>query len=82
MDIERSIREFVAGHARWHGPASTLASDYPLIANDVLDSMAIFETIAFLEEEFGIEVEDDDLIPENFETVAAIASLVSTIQAR
>ena len=82
MDIEEEVRGFLIKNSRWHGSAAGLTSDYPLIENDVLDSMAIFETIAFLEDHYGIEVSDDDLIPENFETIAAIARLVTNNQAR
>ena len=82
MDVEQSVRQFLVDNSRWRGPASGLTVDYPLIENEVLDSMAIFETIAFLEHQFGIEVEDDDLVPENFATIGAIARLVSNSQNR
>ena len=78
MDVEQQVRQFIVDRTRWHGSAEGPASDYQLIENDVLDSMAIFETIAFLEDQFGIEVKDDDLVPENFATIAAIARLVSS----
>jgi acyl carrier protein len=82
MEVEQQVRQFIIDTLRWHGPPSSLTSDYPLIQNDVLDSMAIFETIAYLEDQFGIEVQDDDLVPENFQTIAAIARLVSNNQAK
>ena len=82
MDVEEQIRQFLVEKVRWRGPAASLTSDYPLIEKEVIDSMAIFETIAYLEDEFGIEVQDDDLIPENFETIAAIARLVSNNSSR
>jgi acyl carrier protein len=77
MDIEQQVRQFIVDRTRWRGSSEGPASDYQLIENDVLDSMAIFETIAFLEDQFGIEVKDDDLVPENFATVEAIARLVT-----
>jgi acyl carrier protein len=80
VEIEQQVRQFIVEKLRWHGAAATLTSDYRLIENDVLDSMAIFETVAFLEDQFGIEVQDDDLVPENFETISAIARLVSNNQ--
>lgn len=82
MEVEQKVRQFILDSLLWHGSPSSLTSDYPLIENDVLDSMAIFETIAYLEDQFGIEVQDDDLVPENFETIAAIARLVSTNKGR
>ena len=81
MDIEQQIRQFIVERLRWRGTAATLTPDYQLIENDVLDSMAIFETVAYLEDHFGIEVQDEDLVPENFATISAIARLVSNNQA-
>jgi acyl carrier protein len=82
MEVEQQVRQFIIDSLRWHGSAASLASDYPLIENDVLDSMGIFEMITYLEDQFGIEVQDDDLVPENFQTIAAIARLVSESQSR
>ena len=80
MDIEQQVRQFIVNKLRWHGTPASLTSEYQLIENDVLDSMAIFETVAYLEDQFGIEVQDDDLVPENFATISAIARLVSNNQ--
>lgn len=52
--------------------------DYPLLEKDVLDSMGIFQVVAFLEDEFGIEVDDAELVPENFETIGSIAELIDS----
>jgi acyl carrier protein len=51
--------------------------DYPLIENGVLTSLQTVELVMFMEEEFGIVVEDDELDEENFGSVDAIASLVA-----
>lgn len=52
--------------------------DYPLLEKDVLDSMGIFQVVAFLEDEFGIEVDDAELVSENFETIGSIAELIDS----
>jgi acyl carrier protein len=80
MDVEHRLRQFIVDTRRWREAPDALGSDYRLIDNDVLDSMGIFEMITFLEDDFGIVVEDDDLVPENFETIAAIAHLVAVRQ--
>jgi acyl carrier protein len=56
---------------------ANLTADYRLIDNGVLDSMAMFEVIAFIENSYGIEVDDSDLSADNFETTRSIAALVS-----
>jgi acyl carrier protein len=43
-----------------------------------LDSLGIFSVVSFVESEFGIEVQDEALVPENFGTIAGIARLVGT----
>jgi acyl carrier protein len=47
-----------------------------LIQKHVIDSLGMLKLISLLEERFGIEVGDDDLVPANFGTVREIATLV------
>ncbi|MDH3457217.1 MAG: acyl carrier protein [Gemmatimonadota bacterium] len=53
-----------------------VSADTSLIRSGLVDSLGMEELIRFLEESFGIQVEDEDLMPENFETATSIASLV------
>lgn len=53
--------------------------DANLFDTGVLDSAGLLECIAFLERRFGIEIPDEDLLPENF---SSIASTVGYLQAR
>jgi acyl carrier protein len=81
MEAEQRVRQYLVDNLKWLGSPAGLTPDYRLIDNDVLDSMGIFEMISFIESDFGIDVEDDDLVPENFESIAAIARLVSNKKA-
>ena len=47
-----------------------------LVETGILDSVGVFTVVAFLEQHFGIEVTDEELVWKNFETVQAIARLV------
>ncbi|AWK88861.1 acyl carrier protein [Azospirillum thermophilum] len=47
-----------------------------LLESGVIDSTGIMHVVAFLEERFGISVEDDDMIADNLESVSRIASFV------
>lgn len=51
--------------------------DESLLQNGILDSMGVLELVSYLEEEFGITVEDDDMSPENFQTIERIAVFVT-----
>ena len=47
-----------------------------LLNGGYIDSFAIVNIVAALEEEFEIELEAEDIIPENFNTISAIANVV------
>lgn len=53
-----------------------LADDLPLLESGVLTSLQTVELVLFLEEHFGISVNDDDFVEENFSSVSAIAAFV------
>lgn len=73
MSPEDKIRQFIVDELQF---PQTLTDDYPLLEREAIDSMGIFQIVGYLESEFGIEVGDEDLIPDHFATVAAMAELV------
>jgi len=50
--------------------------DDSLLDSGLVDSTGIFELVSFLEETFGIKVEDEEIVPEHFETAAQVAAFV------
>lgn len=58
--------------------SSELSDDYELIENGVLTSLQTVELVMFMEQEFGVTVEDEELNEENFATVRDIAGLVAS----
>ncbi len=48
----------------------------PLLENGILDSLGILEVVTFIEHEFHIILNDDDLVPENFQSIECIAAFV------
>jgi acyl carrier protein len=69
------VREFLAVNLRVAGAAS-LAPDTRLIARGVLDSIELMQVVSFLEEKYGIRVEDTEILPDNLGSLAAIGSFV------
>lgn len=69
--IENSIREFVLKQfplARKNG----LKPGDKWLENGLLDSLGILDLVHYLEEEFSIQASDDELVPENFESLSAV----------
>jgi len=69
------VREIVAKTGQ---PLPTL--DQPLLdsAGGVIDSMSMWPLIVFVEERFGIKVEDTDLMQENFRTLRALTKFIES----
>ena len=75
VDINRDIRSFVVDHFL-SGDASRLRSDGSLLG-DVIDSMGVISLVSYLQEHFGIIVEDDEVIPSNLDTIDNLVGYVA-----
>ena len=76
--IEQKIRDFIVSDLNWTGSTEDLTNDYPLLEKHVIDSVGILNLVAFVEGEFGVEVRDEDLVPQHFGTIEGIARLVDS----
>ena len=55
-----------------------LTPELSLLDSGIVDSLGVLDLVGFLEQEFEVSLEDDDLVPENFDSIAALASFVAT----
>ncbi|HHM01371.1 MAG TPA: acyl carrier protein, partial [Caldithrix abyssi] len=55
-----------------------LDHDDSLLELGIIDSVKMMEMISFLEENFGIEVDDEELMPENFDSLNAIVAFIES----
>ncbi|MGD8323824.1 MAG: phosphopantetheine-binding protein [Gammaproteobacteria bacterium] len=58
----------------------SLTPERPILEEGLLDSLALQRLVSFLESEFDIEIDDDYLLPENFESIQAITTVVEEIR--
>jgi acyl carrier protein len=54
--------------------ARSLNNDDYLLGNGLMDSLGILEVVTFLEDEFRMTVTDEELLPENFQSLTALAT--------
>ena len=76
--IQDRLRAFMVEELNWPGSPNELTDDYPLLAKQVIDSLGMFEIVSFIESEFSVEIDNDELVPENFQTIGDIARFVET----
>ena len=80
MNIEKTVEKFVVEELIVGGSDTSLDPDQSLVSSGVIDSLAILRLITFIEETFGVTVEDDEVVPENFETINVIKAFVEAKQ--
>jgi acyl carrier protein len=78
MSVENRIREFIVEEIGFQGDPGELTSDYPLLERGAVDSAGIFQLVSFVESEYGIQVEDEELLPEHFGTLSGLSRLVES----
>lgn len=74
--IESAVSAFLIDNFRFGDTSVAIVPDESLIEAGVIDSTGVLELVAFLEERFGLDVEDADIVPDNLDSLAAIARYV------
>jgi acyl carrier protein len=75
------VRAFVLEHFPLARKRATKDSD-PLLDSGIIDSLGVLDIVSHLEKEFALTVADDELVPENFQTIDRIAAFVESKSAR
>jgi acyl carrier protein len=81
MTTNIRIRDLVIRHTQWTGSPDELTDELSLIEGQVIDSLDLLTLITALEEEFDVEIPDEDLLPDNFSSIGQIAAYVRSRQA-
>ena len=76
MDIKEQIRAFVTSNFYVADPTA-LEDGASLLDRGIIDSTGVLEVIFFIEENFGITVEDSEMLPDNLDSIERIANFVS-----
>ena len=78
---EAAIRKFLVEEILYDRQLKELSPTENLIERGLLDSLGILKTVTFCEEHFGITIPDQEVLPDNLESVRAIAGLVERCRA-
>ena len=75
MDVKQDVRQFLLSNFYVADP-DNLVDDASLLDQGVIDSTGMLELILFIEQQFEIKVENEEMVPENLDTVQGIAAFV------
>ena len=75
-DTQRQLHDFLLENFALDGELNHIDVNQSLIQTGVVDSTGLLELVSFVESTYGITVPDEDLLPENFESIANISAYV------
>jgi acyl carrier protein len=75
--VSMQIRKFILDKFPLARKQQIKDSD-PLLESGVLDSLGVLDLVSFVEQEFSVHVADEELVPENFQTIDRIAAFVES----
>jgi len=76
MDVENEIRNFIVENFLFGNREKLPADGDSFLQKGLIDSTGILEVISFIEERFGISVEDNELVPENLDSIRCLADFI------
>ena len=74
--IEAQVRRFIAENILFSRNGYPYSDDASFLEEGIIDSMGIMELVAFVDDNFGIKVEDEELVPDNFDSVSRVAGYI------
>jgi len=80
MSVENTIREYVLENYLFTDDDSVLVNNDSFLDKGILDSTGILEMINLIEEEYDVKVEDNEMIPENLDSVNNIVAFIERKQ--
>jgi acyl carrier protein len=75
--IQQELHSFIVENFAVGGDVKAIGVDESLIQSGVVDSTGLLELVYFVESRYALHVPDQDLLPENFETIANISAYVT-----
>ncbi len=75
-DVKAALREYIVEYFLLGDTETQFTDEDSFIEKGIIDSTGILEVIAFLEENYGVIVEDNEILPENLDSLENIARFV------
>ncbi len=76
QELKNELRRFITDSIMYGHNTDFLSDDASFLENGVIDSTGVLELIGYLENRFGITVEDQELVPENLDSINGLLRFV------
>jgi len=82
MNMKKIIRHYIMENLLFTEDESVLQDSDSFLDGGIIDSTGVMEIILFIEETFGIKVDDNEMLPANLDSVDSLAAFVQRKQAQ
>jgi acyl carrier protein len=76
MDLPDQIRGYIVENFLFGDEGPLTSDDQSLLDSGIIDSVGVMELVSYLESDHGLQIQDEDLVPENLDSVANLAAFV------
>jgi acyl carrier protein len=76
VDFRNQVKQFITDNFVLRDGPDSLQDDDSFVEKGVIDSTGVLELVGFIEETFSITVEDEELIPENLDSVQKVTAYI------
>jgi acyl carrier protein len=80
MNIKSEIRKYIIENFLYGNDDNTLGDDVSFLENGIIDSTGVLELVSFVQETFKIKVKDEELIPNNFDSLSKLEAFIVSKQ--
>ncbi len=76
--IQTEVRNFVTENFLFGDDPESLLNDDSFLETGIIDSTGVLELVSFIEEKYSMEVDDDELIPENLDSIDRLINFIES----
>ncbi|QDU52384.1 acyl carrier protein [Gimesia panareensis] len=76
--IQSEIRNFVADNFLFGEDPESLQNDDSFLETGIIDSTGVLELVAFIEDQYDVQVDDDELVPENLDSINCLIDFIES----
>jgi len=77
MTVKKLVRQYIADNFLFSDDGYQLSDDASFLEEGIVDSTGVLELVMFVEETFNIAVNDEEIIPDNFDSVSKLTAYIT-----
>jgi acyl carrier protein len=76
MQVKSEIRKFITDNFLYGQDGDAMGDDASFLETGIIDSTGVLELVSFIQEKYQIYVSDDELVPENLDSLNRLAAFI------